>query len=345
MQSAKEFGSGFNLGPSLVMLWLFYASRGSDILLGVILCYTLLILIFAIKANEQMSSLSVTLLLMCGLVVVAAQLSMPMSNRYVASNVAITSLAVILSELEGKVLKTRQFWCSKVIWSLGLFYILICSLSFFIESDFLFIYFFGLEGQGVSHYLNGWPRYYNVAALFFLLLPARRYLKIISLILTALPASIPSVIVWLVMHFNVRSLIGFLTIFGLIYSICFGFEWIFTVMQLLIDSKSLSVAARLNKIDSIAIFGNPIGYDDDFSETFWIASSQTVGYLLGTSFFILFIFYIYRYSKNWSFVLVALFLSSVNPFPLSLIVLAAPLWNRSSPTKHHWSLKHKGIKP
>jgi hypothetical protein len=109
----------------------------------------------------------------------------------------------------------------------------------------------------------------------------------------------------------------------------YGFDQVFTPIRLFIDLKSVSIDGREEKISSLAMFGNPIGFDDNFSETFWIAISQTVGYLLGAIFMVLFTIYIYKTSKSWKFMFGATVLVSLNPFPIAFIVLLAPLWNRS----------------
>ena len=283
----------------------------------------------------HISYLSVIFLITCCLVVVAAQFSMPMSNKYISSSVGVLGLAVVLNELERKVFKIRKIWPARIIWVLGLFYILTCFFSFFLNNDYFYKYFFVMEDEDISYYLNGWPRYYTVVALFFLLVPAKGYLKILSFILTALPASIPSVIVWVVIHFKTSYLIGSLIILILGVTSLYGFDEIFTPIRLLFDLKSLSIDARLEKIGSVAIFGNPIGFDDNFSETFWFAISQTVGYLLAVIFSMLFIIYTYKSSKSWKFMFGALVLMSLNPFPLAFIVLLAPLWNRASGIKSY----------
>ena len=330
-QSAKDFESGISMAPSLVIFWLFQASRGNDILIGVILCYTMLIFGLSLKKGQmaRISYLSVIFLMICGLVVVAAQFSMPMSAHYISSSVGMLGLAVVLNELERKVLKNGKIWPTRIIWLLGLFYILTCFFSFFLNNDFLFKYFFVMEDQGISYYLTGWPRYYTVVALFFLLVPAKGYFKIVSFILTALPASVPSVIAWVTIHFKTSYLIWSLSILILGVISLYSFDQIFTPIRLFIEMKSLSIDGRADKISSIAMFGNPIGFDDNFSETFWIAISQTVGYLLAAIFSVLFFIYIYKTSKSWRFMFGAMVLVSLNPFPLVFVVLLAPLWNRS----------------
>lgn len=330
-QSPVLFDLGVWAAPSLVIFWLFQASRGNDILVGVILCYTVLIFGLALKSQQmvRITYLSVMLLMTCGLVVVAAQFSMPNSAKYISSNVALLGLAVILNELERKVLNNGKIWPIRIIWLLGLFYILTCFFAFFLNNDFLYMYFFVMEDQGISYYVSGWPRYYTVVALFFLLVPAKGYLKIVSFILTALPASIPSVIAWITIHSKISYLIGSLTILILGVISLFGFDQIFTPIRLFIEIKSLSIDGRIDKIASVALFGNPIGFDDNFSETFWIAISQTVGYLLAVIFSVLFIIYVYKTSKSWRFMFGAMVLVSLNPFPPAFIVLLAPLWNRA----------------
>lgn len=330
IHSARDFGNAIYMAPSLVIFWLFQASRGNDFLAGVIFCYTVLIFGLALKSQQMLriTYLSVMLLMICGLVVVAAQFSLPNSANYISSNMAFLGLAVILNELERKVLKNEKTWPGRIIWLFGLFYILTCFSAFFLNNDSFYKYFFVKEDQGVSFYESGWPRYYTVVALFFLLVPAKGYLKILSFILAALPASIPSVVAWITIHSKISYSIGSLIILILGVTSLFGFDQIFTPIWLFIEIKSSSIDGRADKISSIAMFGNPIGFDDNFSETFWIAISQTVGYLLAVIFSVLFIIYVYKTSKSWRFMFGAMVLVSLNPFPPAFIVLLAPLWNR-----------------
>lgn len=329
--SSWAFDSGVLAMPSLVIFWLFQASRGNDFLFGILILYSALIFGLALKSKQivRISYLSAIFLTTCVLVVVAAQFSMPMSANYISSNVVILGLAIILNELERKVLKNGKIWPIKIVWILGLFYIVTCFFAFFLDNDSLYTYFFLKENGYISYYPNGYPRFYTVAALFFLLVPVRGYLRIVSFILTALPASIPSVIAWLAIHFKKSYLIGTLIILVLGIISFYGFDQMFTPISLFIEIKSQSIDGRLDKISSAAIFGNPIGFDDDFSETFWIAISQTVGLFLGLIFSALFVIYIYQSSKSWKFMFGAMVLLSLNPFPPALIVLLAPLWNQS----------------
>lgn len=329
IHSTRDFGGAIYVAPSLVIFWLFQASRGNDFLAGLIFCYTVLIFGLALKSQQMLriTYLSVMLLMVCGLVVVAAQFSLPNSANYISSNITFLGLAVILNELERKVFKNEKTWPGRIIWLFGLFYILTCFAAFFLNNDSFYKYFFVLEDQGLSFYESGWPRYYTVVALFFLLLPAKGYLKLVSLILTVLPASIPSVIAWVTIHLRMSYLIGALIVLIPGAISFFGFDQIFTPVRLFIELKSLSIDGRIDKITSVAFFGNPVGFDDDFSETFWIAISQTVGYLLAVTFSVLFIMYIYKASKSWRFMFGAMILVSLNPFPPAFIVLLAPLWN------------------
>lgn len=334
-QSATDFESGISMTPSLVIFWLFHASRGNDILVGVIFCYTILIFGLALTSQQmvRISYLSVILLMTCGLVVVAAQFSMAGSANYISSSIALLGLAIFLNEIERKVLKNGKIWPVRIIWLLGLFYILTCFSAFFLNNEFFYKYFFVMEDQGISYFESGWPRYYTVVALFFLLVPANGYLKIVSFILIALPASIPSVIAWVIIHLKTSYFIGSLVILVLGVISFYGFDKIFTLIRLFFEIKSLSIDSRLDKITSVAIFGNSNEFDDNFSEIFWIAISQTIGYLLAVILCILFIIYIYKTSKSWKFMFGAMVLLSLNPFPPAFIVLLAPLWNRAFDNK------------
>ena len=269
----------------------------------------------------------------CGLVVVAAQFSMAGSANYISSSIALLGLAIFLNEIERKVLKNGKIWPVRIIWLLGLFYILTCFSAFFLNNEFFYKYFFVMEDQGISYFESGWPRYYTVVALFFLLVPANGYLKIVSFILIALPASIPSVIAWVIIHLKTSYFIGSLVILVLGVISFYGFDKIFTLIRLFFEIKSLSIDSRLDKITSVAIFGNSNEFDDNFSEIFWIAISQTIGYLLAVILCILFIIYIYKTSKSWKFMFGAMVLLSLNPFPPAFIVLLAPLWNRAFDNK------------
>ena len=319
------------LRPSFVLFWLFQASRGSNFLIGVILCYALLVVLLALnkKKNVGISLFSVVFLMMCVLVFFAAQFSMPISANYIASSVFFLAIAVMLNELEGEVVTRGAIWPMRVMWFLGLFYIVTCFFAFFLNNEFLYSYFFLTDDGYISYYPNGYPRFYTVVALTFLLIPARNFLKIISFVVTSLPASIPTSIVWLIIHFRASYLISGLIISALGVIAFFGLETLTKPIQLFLELKSLSVDGRLDKVSFVALFGNPVGFDDDFSETIWVAIAQTVGLILAVVFSVSFFCYTYRISKSWKFMLATLLLTSLNPFPLALIVLSAPLWNKS----------------
>ena len=330
-QSESAFAVENRMRPSFVLFWLFQASRGSNFLIGVILCYALLVVWLALKKKKKVriSQFSVVFLMMCVLVFFSAQFSMPISANYIASSVFFLAIAVMLNELEGEVVTRGAIWPRRVMWFLGLFYIVTCFFAFFLNNDFLYSYFFLMEDGYISYYPNGYPRFYTVVALTFLLIPARNFLKIISFVVTSLPASIPTSIIWLLMHFRASYLISGLIISVLGVIAFFGLEELTKPIRLFFELKGLSVDGRIDKISFVALFGNPVGFDDDFSETIWVAIAQTVGLFLTAVFSVLFFCYTYKISKSWKFLLAALLLTSLNPFPLALIVLSAPLWNKS----------------
>ena len=95
-----------------------------------------------------------------------------------------------------------------------------------------------------------------------------------------------------------------------------------------IDDKSLSVISRSDKISALNLIGSSATFNDDFSETFWVALAQSNGILPAFAFFLFFFYKIYFLSRNLYFIFASFILTSVNPFPLALIYLLAESWNK-----------------
>lgn len=327
----KSFGVGSRL---FALIFLYYASRGSDTIFFItIFAFFLLITGMIIKNFRfKFSSYSILLILIVLINFLMSLLAPEASFAYISSQCIWLIIAIIGINLEKFFFQSESKLSKYLVWGIGLFLILIY-IAAIINPTFLWLFenLFLPKDSEVSRYSSGAVRFYTVAAVCFLIIPVKGFKKFYSFVINALPLSPINILSWFFLHVTIRKLIitsFFLILFILLYlqfqSISFLDE-----LTMFISDKSLSVNSRLEKFSDLDLIGSSVSFNDDFSETFWIALAQSNGIILSLLFFIIFFYNIVRLSNNVLFIAGALILTAVNPFPLALIYLLADSWNNN----------------
>ena len=326
----EEFS--FGIGSRLfVLFFLYYASRGSDILaVAIIAALSLLTIGLIIKKFRVSYSLSSIILILVLVLNLFVSLLAPDATRaYISSQCFWLILVIYGMTLEKFFFRTKSNISQNIVLVVGIFLLIIYIAGIFNPQYFwLFEALFLPEGGEVSRYSNGAVRLYSVAAVCFLIIPVTGYSKLFSFVINALPLSPVNILAWFVVHGKI--LLFFLLFFTSISLFLYTEDDIFSQLSAFIYDKGLSIESRLDKMSAIKLIGAEITFDDNFSETFWVALAQSNGLLLSFVFFVLFFYKLYMLSKNIYFIFAAIVLTFVNPFPLALIYLLAGSWNMNA---------------
>lgn len=319
------------IGPAFLFFYLFSVTHGNNAFLALICGYGLYLLfrVFNRKLEQtRFKLLGLSLTCMCVLVSVGAQFSLPASRTYIASLALSLGLAVLYLEMEQSLFRSEIRWPTTLVWFIGGIYIVAC-VAALLNQEYVYLFLFKKDGGAISHYLSGWPRFYTITAVCFLVFPAKGYFKLISFVLTALPASPVNIVAWLFLHINKYyvSLLLILVVCISLFSI--GVSGIIDFMGSLYALKEGSIDGRLQKLSGLSLWGSSHGYNDNFAEAFWFACAQIVGVIPSFLLFSLFFVYIFKLSRNWFFLGGCFLLTMVNPFPLALLVLLAPSWKKA----------------
>ena len=325
----KSFGIGSRL---FALIFIYYASRGSEIFLlitiSVIFILLLGLAIKNFKVNFSLPSIILILILFFNLVI--SLLAPSASMAYISSQCILLILAIIGLNLE-KYFFTKESVISRyIVWVIGITLLIVYIATFFNPSYvWIFETFFLPQDEVASAYSSGAVRFYTVAAVCFLIIPANGYSKVLSFFINALPLSPVNIISWFLIHIRLSYLLFFsffIALFFIVYS-SNNSIFFYNDFLLFIEDKLLSLASRYEKLSELNLIGSSIHFNDDFSETFWIALSQTNGLVPASAFFIFFFYNIIKMSHNLLFIIGAFILTIVNPFPLALIYLLADSWN------------------
>ena len=319
------------IGPAFFFFFLLSVSHGNNAFLALILGYGLYLLfcVFTEKLGQTrftLLGLSVTSLSV--LLSVGAQFSSANSAAYIGATTLSLGLAVLYLEIEQSLFRSEIRWPGVLVWFIGVIYIVAC-VAALLNQENVYLFLFAKSGEGISYYLSGWPRFYTITAVCFMVIPAKGYLKLMSFALTALPASPVNSFIWFFLHGNKYYFSLSLALIGCISLLTIGVSGIIDFMGSLYALKEGSIDGRLQKLSGLSLWGSSHGYNDNFAEAFWFACAQIVGVIPSFLLFSLFFVYIFKLSRNWFFLGSCLVLTMVNPFPLALLVLLAPSWKKA----------------
>jgi len=329
LSNNKSFGVGSRL---FALIFLYYASRGSDIIfyitLSVFFILLLGLLIKNLKISYSLSSIFFILILFINFFL--SLLAPDATKAYINNQCLWMIVAVIGINIEKHFFINKSNIAASSVWLIG-FFLLTIYVATILNPQYAWLFesFFLTDGGEISRYTNGSIRFYTVAAVCFLIIPANGYKKFFSFLINALPLSPVNFIAWFIVHIKYIYLLIFLIISFLIA--IFNIEIIKTFssqFSLFLDDKFLSLISRSEKISELNLVGSSILFDDNFSETFWIALAQSNGLLPALIFFLAFFYKILILSRNILFIFAAGVLTVVNPFPLALIYLLADSWKK-----------------
>ena len=328
----------FGLSSRLFALFfLYYAFAGNTIAQYAILLFFLYLFIGLVIKNIKLSFSFLEIFFIFILIfnILLSFLAPPKTSLYLVSTCSTLLIAALGIKLEKNIFSKGSDIATLTVWSTGIF-ILLLYISTFFTDQFISIYkfIFLTEDAGISSYESGALRFYTIAAVSFLIIPASRYRKGFSFFINLLPLSPVNALAWFSLHLKLRTalLFSFFLMVILLFSF-YLFEELRTYAVLIFDfvqGKALSLDSRADKLSYVNIFGSRNDFNDDFSETFWIALAQGVGFLPAILTFLSFFALIIKMSKNFFFIMVSLMLTIVNPFPLALIYLLAEAWNKEN---------------
>lgn len=326
------------LGSRLfALLFLYYAFAGNNIAQYAILFFFLYLFIGLIVKNFKLSfsALEVSFLLILIINMLFAFLAPPKTSLYLLSTCGTLLVAAFGIKLEKNIFNKNSDVATFIVWGTGIF-ILFIYISTFFTNEFVWIFefLFLSENSFISSYQSGALRFYTIAAVCFLIIPANRLRKGFSFFINLLPLSPVNALAWFYLHLRFRTLVAFSLFLIILFFILFYFlegmsDYLRTTL-LFIEDKVLSLESRREKLSFVNFIGSSNNFNDDFSETFWIALAQGVGFFPAMLTFFTFFALIIRMSKNFFFIVVSLMLTVVNPFPLALIYLLAEAWNKEN---------------
>ena len=136
------------------------------------------------------------------------------------------------------------------------------------------------------------------------------------------------------MHLKIKKILILLSVFVSFFILAILiFDNFLSNLLLIFDffnDKLLSLENRQEKLSNANLIGTNSNFNDNFSETFWIALAQSNGILISAISFIIFFSLIIKLSNNFFFVALSLLLTVVNPFPLAIIYLLAESWKKEN---------------
>lgn len=324
--------TSFGIGSRLFcLLFLYYASRGEDLIFFIIMAAFFFLLVgLVIKRFKIVYSLSSIILVFTLTINLLLSLLAPDATRaYISTQCFWLIIAVIGITLEKYFFNKKSEIAKMIVWVTGLLLLTVYIAAIFNPQLYwIFESFFLTEDGAVSKYSNGAVRFYTIAAVCFLIIPVHGYSKLPSFLINALPLSPVNILAWFAVNVKVIHIAISLFLLGIF--LFFNSEYTSNlIIQFfsLVDDKFLSLISRSDKISVIHVIGSSSTFDDNFSETFWIALAQSNGILPAFILFLLFFYKIFMLSKNMYFIFASVILSCVNPFPLALIYLLADSWN------------------
>lgn len=328
----------YGLGSRLFALFfIYYAFAGNIIAQYAILLFFIYLFIGLIVKNIKLSFSVLEIFFIFILVfnILLAFLAPPKTSLYLISSCSTALVAALGIKLEKTIFNEGSNLATFSVWATGILILLIYISTFFTDQFiWLFEFIFYQEDREISQYESGALRFYTVAAVCFLIIPANRYRKGFSFFINLLPLSPVNALAWFSLHLRLRTIfilsVAIISVFFLSLYLYEGLMKNVLVILDFIEEKGLSLDRRREKLSFVNFIGARSGFDDEFSETYWIALAQGVGFFPAMLTFFTFFALIIRMSKNFFFIMVSLMLTVVNPFPLALIYLLAEAWNKEN---------------
>tara|TARA_B100000886_G_scaffold332201_1_gene284637 strand:+ start:15818 stop:16846 length:1029 start_codon:yes stop_codon:yes gene_type:complete len=318
-------------------LFVYYAFAGNIIPQTAVLLFFMFLFFGSIIKNLKISFtvLEIIFFLVLLINIFLAIMAPEKTSKYILSQMIFLLIAGIGIKIEKNLFSKKSQISQLSVWTLGLFLLLIYVLTFF-SNQFLWIFesLFMTNDAAISSYSGGALRFYSIAAVSFLIIPVNGYRKFFSFFINLIPLSPINAIAWFFIHFKIKKVLIFLSIFTSFFILAiFIFDNLMSNVLTIFDflnDKLLGLESRQDKLSNANLIGANSNFNDDFSETFWIALAQSNGVLISAISFFIFFSLIIKLSKNFFFVTLSLMLTIVNPFPLAIIYLLAESWKKEN---------------
>ncbi len=318
-------------------LFVYYAFAGNIIPQTAILLFFAFLLFGLLIKNLKINFtiLEIIFFLVLLINIFLAVLAPEKTSKYILSQIFFLLLAGIGIKIEKNLFFKKSQISQLTVWILGLFLLLIYVSTFF-SNQFIWIFesLFMSEEAIISSYSSGALRFYSVAAVCFLIIPVKGYKKFFSFLINLIPLSPINAVAWFFMHLKIKKILillfAFVSFFILAILIFDNFLSNLLLIFDFFNDKLLSLENRQEKLSNANLIGTNSNFNDNFSETFWIALAQSNGILISAISFLIFFSLIIKLSNNFFFVALSLLLTVVNPFPLAIIYLLAESWKKEN---------------